>query len=572
MTRMPNEVRILLIEDDEDDSFLVERQLKRMTRFQAKIETVRDLDRGLEIALDQNFDAVFIDYYWGGKTADTVIVEERSFLRSVPLVVITSTDDFEINERVVEAGAWDFIAKDDLNPKLLERTILHAIERKRHENELHKLVRHDSLTGLGNRLMFEEQLDKATSRADRQSSRCAVMALDLDDFKQVNDSLGHDVGDMLLRLVADRLERGLRLEDTLARLGGDEFAILIQDVENSRDLETIADKLLASLREPTPIKGISGKVTGSFGIALYPDNAKSPLELMRYADIALYASKDRGCDRVSLFNDQLEKELLGSLELEQELRSALNSGSLIPYFQPRYGIDDNHLYGVEVLMRWQHPSRGTLLPGEFMPVAERAGLIFEMDRSLIKNTLELLSSYDALPSEILPYQIAFNITAAQLLDVDFPKQMQKLVGSFNLNPGHVEFEIVESVLVERQAQETLAELRNAGFGLAIDDFGTGFSSFSYLKDLPVTAIKLDRSFIKDLNVSTANHAICEAIAHVGKRLGLLVIGEGIETDSELEALSELEVDSVQGFLFAKPMNAADWIAKQHQFRQEARNV
>ena len=254
MIKKSSEVRVLLIEDDEDDAFLVERQLEKMTRFSATVSNESQLEKGLQRALENEFDAVFLDFYWGAKTADQVFAEHTSALRSVPLIVVTSTDDFDVNEKVVEAGAWDFIAKDDLNPKLLERTILHTLERKRHEGELHKLVRHDSLTGLGNRLMFEEQLDKATSRASRHGTRCAVMALDLDDFKHVNDSLGHDVGDMLLRLVADRLQRGLRSEDTLARLGGDEFAILIEDVENPADLEAISNKLLDALREPTPIQ------------------------------------------------------------------------------------------------------------------------------------------------------------------------------------------------------------------------------------------------------------------------------------------------------------------------------
>lgn len=569
MNRNSSPVKILIIEDDEDDAFLLERQLKGMTRFIAQTFIERDLEAGFKAAAVGDFDAVFVDFYWGDSTVDTLLAEQRSRLASVPIVVVTSTDDFEVNEKVTESGAWDFIAKHDLGAKLLERTILHTLERKRHEQEMYRLIRHDSLTGLANRMMFDEQLQRATSRADRHKTRCAVLAMDLDDFKQVNDTLGHDVGDRLLQLVANRLQRGLRVEDTLARQGGDEFAILIEDVTNTDDLETVANKLLEGLREPTPIKGISGKITASFGISVYPDNAKSPLELMRYADIALYSSKDAGRDRVSLFNGQLERALFSSMETEQELRQSIIAWDFVPYFQPRYGCEDQKMYGVEVLMRWQHPSKGLLLPGEFMPVAEKAGLMFEMDRALIKATLELLAIQDALPDESFPYRIAFNITAAQLLDGLFPEEMRQIMEHYGVAPCYVEFEIVEGILVERRARETLTALRDIGFGLAIDDFGTGFSSFSYLRDLPVTALKLDRSFVKDLGTSPANLGICEAIVCVGKRLELTVIGEGVETRDQLDALRELQVDSVQGFLLSYPLDPEKWVALHRTLRKEA---
>jgi predicted signal transduction protein with EAL and GGDEF domain len=373
---------------------------------------------------------------------------------------------------------------------------------------------------------------------------------------------------MLLRLVADRLQRGLRAEDTLARLGGDEFAVLIEDVEQLSSLETVAEKLLEAIRQPTPIRGITGRISGSFGIAVYPDNAKSPLELMRYADIALYSSKDAGRDRVSLFNDDLEKELVGSLAMEQELRKAIERSEFVPFFQPRYGCCDNHLYGVEVLARWAHPTQGILLPAEFMHVAEKAGLMLQMDRALIRKTLGLLRDNNALPSEDAPYRIAFNITAAQLLDTGFADEMASLASEFGVAANLIEFEIVEDILVERHARDTLHALRKAGFGLAIDDFGTGFSSFAYLRDLPVTALKLDRSFVRGLDQDRINRGICEAIVCAGKRLDLIVIGEGVENQGELDSLRELGVDSVQGFLLARPMKPEQWIALQRALKLE----
>lgn len=569
MITKKDEVKILIIEDDEDDAFLLSRQLRKMTRFNAQTFTETDLDAGFSAAAVGDFDAVFVDYYWGDSTVDSVLDEQRSRLASVPVVVVTSSDDFETNEAVIESGAWDFIAKSDLNAKLLERTILGTLQRKRHEQEMYRLVRHDSLTGLANRMMFDEQLKQATSRADRRKTRCAVLTMDLDEFKQVNDTLGHDVGDMLLRLVADRLQKGLRTEDTLARLGGDEFAILIEDVDSTVDLETIASKLLSALREPAPIKGLSGKITGSIGIAVYPDNARTPLELMRHSDIALYSSKDAGKNRVSLFNDELERSVYGDLELEHQIRESMTAKDFVPFFQPRYGCDDNRVHGVEVLMRWRHPSRGVLLPDEFMPVAEKVGLMFDLDRTLIRTALELLAPRDSLPGAESGYKMAFNITAAQLLDGRFPEEMRELMEQYRVDPGYIEFEIVEDVLADRRARETLTALRDIGFGLAIDDFGTGFSSFSHLRDLPLTTLKLDRSFVRDLDTVPANHGICEAIACLGKRLGLLVIGEGVETRGQLDLLRELEVDSVQGFLMSRPLEPDEWISLHQTLKQQA---
>lgn len=558
MTNAANDIRILLVEDDHDDALIIASQLRKMTRFRASITVETDLDQALEMATEQAFDAVFLDYYWGSFKADEVLRRQGELTRAIPVIVITSTDDFSVNESVIEAGAWDFITKTDLTPKLLERTVLHAIQRKRHEQEMHRLIRHDSLTGLSNRLMFEEQLKRAVSRAKREGTRCAVLAMDLDDFKQVNDSLGHDVGDLLLRLVADRLQRGLREEDILARLGGDEFAVLIENTESMNHLRIIAEKLLEALRAPTPIRGISSRVTGSFGIAIYPDHGQSPLEMMRYADIALYAAKDDGRNRVNFFNDELEASLLSGLELEQDLRRAIDQQEFVPYFQPRYFTADHTIAGVEVLMRWQHHELGMITPDRFIPAAERSSMMLEMDRALIRKTFELLATHDALPDQQCPYRIAFNITAAQLLDGNFPGDMEQLVHYYGLPCEVVELEIVERVLVERVAQETLRGLRDKGFGLAIDDFGTGFSSFAYLRDLPVTCLKIDRSFISDIHHSEACLGICEAIYCVGKRLGLSVVGEGVETEEQLTVLRDMGVESVQGFFWDRPMDFDHW--------------
>ncbi|MDX1635164.1 MAG: EAL domain-containing protein [Marinobacter sp.] len=559
MTDFVKNIHVLVVDDDHDDTFLMQRHLGQMQRFNAQVTHESDLDSAIERCSQTSYDAVFVDYWWGDQTADQLIGNLPADLKTLPFIVVTVSDDFSVNEAVIRSGAWDFICKSDLNAKLLERTLLHAVQRRDHERELYRLIRQDSLTGLANRTMFEEQLKRAIAQAERHGTRCAVIALDLDDFKQINDSLGHDTGDMLLQLLADRLQRELRDGDTLARLGGDEFALLVEDFDSDEQLQTIANKLAATLGAPTPIRGITSRVTGSFGIAKFPDNASSPLEMMRYADIALYAAKDSGRDCIAFFDSQLEAELIEGLSLEQDIRRALGQNEFVPFFQPQYNAAKREIVGVEVLARWQHPKEGLLLPASFIPVAERSNLMLELDRAMIRRTLELLAEAGAIPKNDKAYTLSFNITAAQLLDRNFAGEMLDLCGRAGVSPRYLQFEIVERVLIDRSAHETLQKLRDAGFGLSVDDFGTGFSSMSYLKNLPVTAIKIDRSFVEKLGQETASAGICEAIACIGRRLELTVIGEGVETEEQLKILRDFGVDAVQGYLLGRPMPLKQWL-------------
>ncbi len=559
MTDYVKNIKVLIVDDDQDDAFLLQRSLGRMQRFNAETTVEPDLSRALEDCSADQYDAVFIDYWWGDRTAAEVLAKLPARLRTLPFIVVTVSDDFVVNEAVIRAGAWDFICKNDVSPSLLERALLHAVQRREHERELYRLIRQDGLTGLFNRTMFEEQLKRAISLAQRHGTRCAVIAMDLDDFKQINDSLGHDTGDLLLQLLADRLRRELRDQDTLARLGGDEFAVLIEDVGSDEQIRAVADKLAEAMGAPTPIRGITSRVTGSFGIAKYPDNASSPLEMMRYADIALYAAKDAGRDGVAFFDEELEANLVQGLELERDLRRALAEEEFVPFFQPQYSAADRRITGVEVLARWQHPQRGLLLPASFIPVAERSNLMLQMDRALIRRTLELLAQAQGAPSAGTPYTLSFNITAAQLLDRNFAGETLDLCSALGIEPRFIQFEIVERVLIERSARETLQQLRDAGFGLAVDDFGTGFSSLAYLKNLPLTTLKIDRSFIEELGQENASAGICEAIICVGRRLGLEVVAEGVETEGQLSMLREFGVNSVQGYLLARPMDLSDWL-------------
>lgn len=564
MTMNTETLDILVIEDDPDDTLLMQKYLAGMQRFDARVTIEPDLDRALRLCKQHRYDAVFLDYYWASRTAVDLLRNLPARLRTTPFIIITSTDDLAVTEAVVEAGAWDFIYKADLGPKMLERAILHVVQRQRHEQAMYQMARQDSLTGVANRLMFEEHLKRALSRAKRHHRRVAILAVDLDDFKQVNDSLGHDTGDLLLKLVAERLQRELRGEDLVARLGGDEFAILVQEFDEPGDLEIVARKLLAALREPAPIRGISSQMTGSIGIAIYPDHARSALDMMRYADIALYAAKDLGRNDVVMFNDELERGLTESLELEQEIRRAISEDEFEPWFQPVFDCQTGQLKGAEMLTRWRHPRRGLLMPAVFLPVAEGSSLMLDLDGLMIRKTLEQLAAANALPTEAQPWRLSFNITGAQLLNQDFASNVLALCTRLGVDPGFIEFEVIERSLTERNAQETLKGLRDQGFGLVIDDFGTGFSSLASLGRLPATTLKINRSFVQDLPADHSSRAIFEAILCLGDRLGMATVAVGVETDAEWQAVRELGTGSGQGFLLARPMPLTEWAETLHE--------
>ena len=421
-------------------------------------------------------------------------------------------------------------------------------ERRELELELRRLASTDRLTGLPNRALFNDRLERALLMAKRRDTPVAVLFLDLDRFKIINDSLGHEIGDEVLRAVAQRLRRCLRAEDTLARLGGDEFAILLPEMANRRDIHLVTDKCLAALTAPELIGGHELTVNASIGVAVSPQDGADVQHLLRSADAAMYRAKARGGGRAETFTHLLEQEVTRRHQIEVELRRGLRTGQLRVLFQPYRELLTGRLVGYEALARWDHPNRGRLLPDAFLPLAEETGLIDAVDRWVLREACRLACEWPA------PLVVSVNVSAGRLRRGELHQDTSAILAETGLNPSRLVLELSERILFDEvpDAFSSLAEVTSAGVSLALDDFGAGYTSLEQLRRLPVSQVKIDRSLVAPVDQSDDDASIVAAVIQFAHALGLSVTAEGIERAGQLERLIELGCDRGQGFLFSAP--------------------
>jgi diguanylate cyclase (GGDEF)-like protein/PAS domain S-box-containing protein len=429
------------------------------------------------------------------------------------------------------------------------------------EQRVHELARFDSLTGLPNRNMFLGELDRAIARARRHDAPFALYFIDLDRFKTVNDTLGHDAGDELLKVMATRLRGAVRENDLVARLGGDEFVVLLEGDTGAVDLTTIARKLLAAIGEPLTLHGHNFLVTGSIGIGLFPSDGTDAATLLKHADAAMYLAKEKGKNNVQFYTAELAELAARQFQLESALQLALARGELLLHYQPKVHIDSGSTVGVEALLRWAHPTRGLVPPMEFIPLAEERGLIVPIGRWVIRTACRQIREWHAAGAAVPP--VAVNLSARQFASDTLVDDIVEAMALYEVAPGELEVELTESVLMAdpERANEVLRRLHGLGVRIAIDDFGTGYSSLSYLKRFPAQTVKIDRSFISGLPTDGDDLAIAEAVIAMAHSLGLGVVAEGVETEAQLSALRDLGCDEAQGFLLGRPMPAAELKAR-----------
>lgn len=434
---------------------------------------------------------------------------------------------------------------------------------RENEERVRRLAYYDPLTRLPNRRLLEDRLALAIRHARRQSKRLAVIFIDLDHFKQVNDSLGHAVGDELLLSVSQRLQAHLREDDTLARLGGDEFIVLLNEVDEVDEVTRVARRLIEAVSAPFELYENALRVGCSLGVGLYPDDASTPESLMQCADAAMYQAKQEGRNTYRLFRRGAHQQVDNSLWLETALRNTAETGDgLEVHYQPLIERDSGEVYGAEALMRWSHPELGTISPGDFIPLAERSGLILPLGERMMHMVARQLVQWRT-EGLVLP-RVSVNLSARQFWQTDLVERIQAIYSDYALLPGQISFELTESVLLDRHQKAVciLEALRELGCRLAIDDFGTGYSSLSYLEVLPVTTIKIDQGFIHRLGESRVSAAIVAAVTVMARELGLSVVAEGVETEAQLEALSRYPITLIQGFLMGRPVSA-DLFAKHY---------
>ena len=431
---------------------------------------------------------------------------------------------------------------------------------KENEARIQHLAHHDILTGLPNRLLLNDRLEQALAHAYRRNNKVGILFIDLDRFKIINDTLGHHIGDLLLKEVAERLKNAVRVDDTVSRQGGDEFILILQDVSHADDVAHIAQKFVDTLSEEYHIENEVLRVTPSIGISLYPDDGNDIDTLIKSADTAMYHAKDKGRANFQFFTEKLNRDLAETLELEQALRQAVKNSDFMMYFQPLIRLSDDQVIGAEALIRWRHPEKGLIPPDRFIPLAEESNLIEPIGDWVLEQAAMQLATWSKGPYAHL--QLSINISTRQLDNPDFSDRLAAVLERHAVEPGRLKVEITETGIMSDvvRSNQHLVSLAQMNIGIAVDDFGTGYSSLNYLKRLPIDELKIDRSFVRDLTTDYSDERISRAIISLAHNLYMQVVAEGIETAEQAAFLKEMDCDYGQGYYYSKPLPPDEFMA------------
>ncbi len=481
----------------------------------------------------------------GSSSTDAYLVSKSKELVEVTISLSVLKDENEIPIGLIG------ISKDISQRKKAEKELL------KQKEILEYQAHHDSLTQLPNRLLFNDRLNHAIKSAKRNSHKIALLFIDLDHFKEINDSLGHTVGDEVLKVVTQRLNKTIREIDTLSRLGGDEFTIIMENIFHGEDASRLAQKILGTLSLPINIDDHILYVSSSIGICLYPEDGDSAINLLKYADSAMYKAKDEGRNNFQFYSNEMTELALERVVMETQLRESLQNEDFKVYYQPQINAEYNELIGMEALVRWQHPTMGLLSPARFIPIAESTGLIIILDKFVMKTAMTQFAQW--YKDGYNPGILAMNLTAQQLQSKDFLTMFKNLIKETGCKPEWLELEVTEGQIMIRpdEAIKILNNISDLGVELAIDDFGTGYSSLSYLKKLPINKLKIDQSFVRDLPYDEDDIGISKAVIALAKSLNLKIIAEGVETKEQKEFLVHNGCSNIQGYLYSKPVVAED---------------
>jgi diguanylate cyclase (GGDEF)-like protein/PAS domain S-box-containing protein len=669
-------LRVLLVEDDEDDYFLFQEVLDEIEGTQFDLTWASSFDAAFHQIQQNQHDVCLCDYQLGAQNGIDLLKKGMTLGHSIPMIMLTGQDCREIDLEAMQAGAADYLIKGSITPALLDRSIRYAVnhartlaalrereeqyalvaqaandglwdwnvqtqevyfstrwkamigyaeqeliasmnewldrihleDRDRFQAELqahlqgqtpaleiqyriqhkdglyrwvnsrglavrdregqvvriagsqtdltHHVALYDQLTGLPSRVLFLEQLKRALSRVKREPNyRFAVLFLDCDRFKVVNDSLGHFIGDRLLIGVAQRLEQLLRPGDVIARLGGDEFAILLENMPSLHEVEKVASRLNQDLEKPFVLEGNTVYTSASIGIALNSETTLNPEDLLRDADNAMYRAKALGKSQYAVFASEMRDRVQSRLQIETDLRAALERHEFFLHYQPIVSLETGMLKGLEALIRWQHPQKGFISPAEFIPIAEETGLIVPIGDWVLLEACQQLQKWQQTFPGIEFLSVSVNLSRKQLSRANLASYIQDVLVQNQLSPHHLKLEITETMIMddEAAAKTILMQLKALGLQIQIDDFGTGYSSLSFLQNFPLNTLKIDRSFVWALDNDTERHEIVQSIVMLAHNLGMTAIAEGVETPEQLQRLRDFNCDLAQGYLLAKPL-------------------
>jgi diguanylate cyclase (GGDEF)-like protein len=488
--------------------------------------------------------------------------------KHTPILVVTALDDESSIDHAFAAGANDFIPKP-INFAVLRQRITRLLDASQAEKHVRHLAYHDTLTGLPNRRTFMERLEQLINEPKEEGDMIAIMFLDLDHFKLVNDTMGHDAGDALLRGVTSRIQDTLRTDDLVSRLGGDEFTVILRKMRSPEVVARIAGKICSQFANPFQLNNQQIYITISIGIAIYPNDTDDINTLVKYADTAMFQAKEQR-NTYRFYETGMEALVAKRMEMENEMRKALERDEFTLHYQPQVGSQSGEIEGMEALVRWQHPEKGMISPADFIPLAEETGLIVPLGEWVLRHACMQLREW--LDKGYPPVMMAVNISSRQLEEPKFDQRVLAIQNQTGVPSGHLELEITESAIMKNPEKviPALEELKKQGIELAIDDFGTGHSSLDYLRRFPVDTLKIDRSFVNDIGKSEEDTVLVNGIIALAKGLKLKVIAEGVETQEQQDHLSEMHCDKLQGYYLFKPM-PADVFEQSAFYKNQATN-
>ena len=544
---------VLLVEDDVLDAEMVTHILNRDKLNRYRLTHVVTLADAMESLEAETFDIVLVDLNLPDASNDEAVSKIAITHAGIPVLVLSGNPDPEFATSVIRAGAQDFIVKGAQSAMELPRAMSFAVERKSTEMRLKHLASYDPLTNLANRQEFCTQLEKACARADRHGTLVALLVLDLDHFKTINDIHGHHAGDDLLCNVAGKLRTGIRTGDTAARLGGDEFAVILEDIPHEKSVMRWARQMLQTLREPICFGNTSHPVSASLGGSLYPTHGRTVDELMRSADMAMYDIKRSGRGNIALYDTSMDERRQRHYDMETLLRCAINNRELVPYFQPKISLEDATLVGLEALCRWHRTNGEIVEPKEFLPIARRIGLMPELGHFMLEQVTQQIIKWRDSDGPTVP--VSINADAQEVSSPSYATNFVNHLKKVGLPPDAMAIEITETTLLEPSAVclDNLDLLRRTGVRIELDDFGAGHATFNYLRQFPLDAIKLDRSLVIGLETDKQCITIVKAMIALGQELGLDVVAEGIESPAQMYTLRRIGCKSGQGYFISKPM-------------------